>query len=207
MDRPDVENTVIMKWDESADHFAHALQYVYKEKKIDLATKNQMAPQKIEKFLEEVSNDSINFRNSVLFFLNKTYELLVDSCKDIAEGLCYSILLKLEGFIAQNDGFKEQIKDSEVLDEYWIDAFQITSHLKIGKVWSSVDILMHISEPETSKRKDQIDELIRKMVAEKDSFQLSVQWISLFDMKDIKREMFEKVSIFLNIGIKTYFKF
>jgi len=194
MDRPDVKSTD-MKWDESANHFAHALQYVYREKKTDLATKNQIAPRKIEMFLNEVSADPGNFRNAVLFFFSKTYELLIDSCKDIAEGLCYSTLLKLEGFFAQDDGFREKIAKTTVLDEYWISVFRVISHLKIWKVWSPVDILMHISEPETSKRKDMINELVRKMVAEKDTFQSGVYWISLFDIKEVKKEMFEKLCL------------
>ena len=207
MDRIDVESTIAFKWDESADHFAHALQYIYREKKVDLATRNQLAPQKIDSFFNEASSDSDNFRNAVLYFFNKTHELLVDSCKDIAEGLCYSILLKLDAFIAQDDAFKEKIQNTTVIDEYWVNAFQIISHLKISKIWTSVDTLLHVSEPETPERRNQIDEVVKKVVTEKDSFQLGVQWISLFDMKDVKKEMFEKVSIYTDIESQLRPKF
>ncbi|KAE9553017.1 hypothetical protein FO519_003778 [Halicephalobus sp. NKZ332] len=197
MDRPleAPSVAVVMKWNESADHFAHALNYVYKEKKVDLATKNQIAPKKIETFLAEMREDEVNFRNAVLLFFNKTYELLVDSCKDIAEGLCYSILLKLDTLVNEKGDFKRKIKESEAFDEYWMGAFKIISHLKISKIWNSVDVLMHISEPENSQRADHIDRLVRKLIVEKDTFQLGIQWISLFDIGNVKKEMFERLCL------------
>uniref|UniRef100_A0AC35F0D2 Uncharacterized protein n=1 Tax=Panagrolaimus sp. PS1159 TaxID=55785 RepID=A0AC35F0D2_9BILA len=104
---------------------------------------------------------------------------------------------------------KDRVKDINVTDKLWIDAWNIcvkNEYLQNLEAPFALDLLFHIKKPETNERKIIIKDFVRKMISENETLRTAVIWINTFQLKEIKEEQFGAIvaySLFFEDGMKN----